>query len=493
MSLLLSRRRIAKNFACMMLLSCRTIIRSPPHHALVGAWVMLPPSRFPIPRRSVSCHAMTSSNTLILPSHSEPIQTVMAPMVAASDYAFRCLVEQHGADLTFTQMLHARNLVQDPTFRTNHVDFPFSNDGLTKSQQECVEGMPQSNIRHQRHDSTPGPLIVQLAGHDPELMVRAFDILLQQDCEFAGVDINLGCPQAIARKGLYGAFLHEQQEELVCRTLTRLRQHLPASYSVSCKIRLPRSLDDQDIKNRIQRLVETGIDFMTVHGRTLEENKTKTGSVHADKISLAVETAGNIPVIANGGIEHHVDIETMMKTTNAAAVMSSEALLETPNLFTTDSTLLSSHKLFQQQVGMARDYIQLCTLYPPLPGVLGGFGSFSIVKGHLFKMLHRYLQQHEDIRDQLTSSTKLVHALDVLDELDGRYNDVNDYETCPSSQTDASWYRRHWAANNRVHQRRKTLESREPKSVEERKEEMKQRIAKLRQERLAKNDDRVAV
>jgi tRNA-dihydrouridine synthase len=30
------------------------------------------------------------------------IQNVMAPMVAASDYAFPFLVEQYGADLTFT-------------------------------------------------------------------------------------------------------------------------------------------------------------------------------------------------------------------------------------------------------------------------------------------------------------------------------------------------------------------------------------------------------
>jgi len=300
----------------------------------------------------------------------------------------------------------------------------------------------------------------------------------------------------IARKGNYGAFLHEYNEDLVCDILTRLRQHVPPEYSVSCKIRLPRSLKEEHVQNRISRIVETGVNFVTVHGRTLEENKTKTGAVHTDMMRLAVETAGSVPVIANGGVENHADADELLETTNAAAAMSSEALLETPNLFSTDSSLLSPQELFQQQVNLSREYIDLCSLYPPLPGVLGGFGSYSIVKGHLFKMLHRYLHQHTDLRDQLTCSSRLTDAVSVLEELENRYRDAGVCKECPSSQVDASWYRRHWAANGRVHQRRRqTQQVVEEKSVEERKEEMKLRIAKLRQERLAKTneEERLAV
>lgn len=116
----------------------------------------------------------------------------MAPMVAASDHAFRCLVERHGVQLAFTQMLHARNLVNDPVFRLHHLDFPFSSD-LTASQESCIEGMPPSIRNSEQH--VAGPLIVQLAGHDPDLIVRAFDVLVEEECEFAGIDVNLGCPQ----------------------------------------------------------------------------------------------------------------------------------------------------------------------------------------------------------------------------------------------------------------------------------------------------------
>lgn len=276
----------------------------------------------------------------------------------------------------------------------------------------------------------------------------------------------------------------------MCDILTKLRQHVPSHLTVSAKIRLPRSLNKQDVKNRITRLTQTGINFLTVHGRTLEENKTKTGAVHVDMLKLAVETAGTVPVVVNGGIESHADVQTMLETTNAAAVMSSEALLETPNLFSIDSSLLSPQELFQQQVGMARDYIHLCAATPPLPGVLGQYGSFAIVKGHLFKILHRYLHKHTDLRDQLTKCTRLTHAVEVLEHLETRYPSEEACTSCPSSAVDASWYRRHWSANCRVHQRnrRQSKQEENVQSIDEKKEAIKLRIEKLRNERLVKKE-----
>lgn len=269
--------------------------------------------------------------------------------------------------------------------------------------------------------------------------------------------------------------------------LRKLRNHVPPDYSVSCKIRLPRSLNKEHVQNRILRLVDTGVNFITLHGRTLEENKTKTGPAHTELIRLAVEKAGDVPVIANGGVERHSHVQSVLDTTNAAAIMSSEALLETPNLFSMDSSVLSPHELFQQQIRLAREYVSLCAVYPPLPGVLGGYGSFSIVKGHLFKILHRYLHQNTDIRDQLTSSSRLTDALRVFEALESRYQNALECEQCPSSRVDASWYRRHWAANKRAHQRKRQSQNHvSTKTVDERKEEMKLRISKLREQRLAK-------
>ena len=60
------------------------------------------------------------------------------------------------------------------------------------------------------------PLVVQFCGHDPNVLLVAAKAV-QHKCD--AVDLNLGCPQGIARKGRYGAYLLEEQE--ICINIIR--------------------------------------------------------------------------------------------------------------------------------------------------------------------------------------------------------------------------------------------------------------------------------
>ncbi len=438
----------------------------------------------------------TSLHSLII--NDREIRYAMAPMVASSDYAFRRLVRSYSPDddrdqlLGYTQMLHAKKLVHDKTFRRNHLDFCDWNGELLPSQWTCIEGNEEAYRGGGSHQEG-GPLIVQLAGHCPSTVVDAAQLLIERapTC-ISGIDLNLGCPQGIARKGRYGAFFMEQDEDLVCQILTQLRISLPSHIKVSAKIRLP--LDgDAVLKRRITKLVDTGMDFLTIHGRTLKENKVTVGACHFDKIRLAVDFARAIrpdfPIIANGGIENHESIASVLDETGACAAMSSEALLETPNLFSVP-TPKDPRGLLNQQLKFARDYIEICSQHPPLPGSFSpDGGSFNAARGHLFKFVHRYVQAHEDLRSKMTDTMpwNLKSASLLIDELESRYQSDADLER----YCGPSWYLRHRAGRDLIHHRG-PKDGRPDLTVVERKRQMQERIQRLREQNDGKGQQVIA-
>merc|ERR1719162_1645817 len=97
----------------------------------------------------------------------------------------------------------------------------------------------------------------------------------------------------------------------------------------------------------------------------------------------------NIPVFLNGGIETFEDVERCMAETGVDGVMSSEALLETPSLF-------SGRRVSQDQ--LTSEYLELAKIYD---------APKSAVKAHLFRFLYAGMQYNVDIRAQLGSARTL--------------------------------------------------------------------------------------
>jgi len=227
--------------------------------------------------------------------------------------------------------------------------------------------------------------------------------------------VNLGCPQAIARKGNYGAFLGRQADKTVS-ILSALTATI--STPITAKVRIQPSL--QTTLDICRRIEDTGVSMLAVHGRTLEENKTATNVANWDAIR-EINKALIIPVIGNGGIEYHTDIARMVTSTNVAGVMSSEGLLENPSIFTPqpDDGELSPRAVLDRQVALAKEYVDLATIHYPVS--CGGSGGHSSVKAHVFKMLYRVLdnEKFHDLRNRLGDSKlyKLEQTKAVLVEV----------------------------------------------------------------------------
>lgn len=297
---------------------------------------------------------------------------VAAPMVDQSELAFRTLCRELGVGLCYTPMLHARLMTEVRTYQDLHFDAGRS--------------------------AADRPLFGQLAGHDPRVVLAAAR-LIEQDVD--AVDLNFGCPQAIARKGRYGAFLLEEPGVPVSLVETLARE---LSVPVTAKLRiLP---DDAGLGQTIelcQQMQEAGAALLCLHGRTRMQNKQLSGVSNWDAIKQLVE-AVDIPVIANGGIGSYEDAEACLAHTGAAAVMSSEALLENPALFCRNRDAHTG--AYIDQDALAQRYLKICEEQPPSKGL-------SMSRGHVFKLVHGGLRQQPHLRDEilLTQSTAELHTV----------------------------------------------------------------------------------
>lgn len=185
---------------------------------------------------------------------------------------------------------------------------------------------------------------------------------------------------------------------------------------VFCKIRV---LPDREKTLALVRGIEdAGCSLLTVHGRTKEQNKHTVGAADWDIIKTVKQTV-RIPVYSNGGIHKWEDVVRCLEHTGCDGVMSAESLLENPALFSGEV-----HDLDQ----LAQEYFDLWKKYDN--------GNLKYLKPHLFKILHKGLGEHVDLRDKLAKIQGADEIEKVIKELAERRKDVR-------KEDKFGWYERY--------------------------------------------------
>ena len=338
---------------------------------------------------------------------------IVAPMVDHSDLPFRMQTRKHGAQLVFTQMMNANVLIQCREYR----------DELLQS----CEG--------------DRPLIVQLCGDNPTTLLQAAR-MVQDTCD--AIDLNLGCPQGIAKRGHYGAFLMEELPLLSSIVSTLVKN---CSVPITCKTRIYKN-DFQRSIRLCETLVAAGASMLTIHGRSREEKGHAIQAADWDMIARIkahfMSRGIRIPIVANGSIARLEDVVRCVEITAVDGVMTSEAVLENPALFEDSSTINScvyestntgrsnssdGSSSSMRQLDLAQEYLDLCRVYHP-PG-----NSMRIIRSHMMKFMHRYFVCHDDLRNRAAMARSMDDFQCMLDEARRMVGPEEGYSQ--------SWYGRH--------------------------------------------------
>jgi tRNA-dihydrouridine synthase 1 len=225
--------------------------------------------------------------------------------------------------LAYTPMLHARMVTETQQFRDKM--FQPLRQGLRSAPDPSIT-YPPDKIYLDGNPAIDRPLFVQFCANEPDELFKAAEYV-QPFCD--AVDLNLGCPQGIARKGHYGAFLQEDQD-LIYNLINKL--HINLSVPVTAKIRILES--KEKTLEYAKRVLDAGASIITVHGRQRDQKGHKTGL--ADWTVLRY-LRDNLPpdtvMFANGNILRREDIDRCLEVTGADAVMSAEGNLHDPAIF----------------------------------------------------------------------------------------------------------------------------------------------------------------
>ncbi|EPE10269.1 dihydrouridine synthase family [Ophiostoma piceae UAMH 11346] len=259
---------------------------------------------------------------------------VVAPMVDQSEFAWRLLTrsflapEQRKSVLAYSPMLHARLFVDSPRYRASHF--------------EAIKGVDIGEVPKDATgddikpflDGNPAidrPLFVQFCANDPDALLGAAKRVAPY-CD--AVDLNLGCPQGIARKGHYGAFLQEEPE-LIVKLIRTLHENLDVP--VTAKIRI---LDTPEASLMYaKKVLAAGASILTIHGRRRDQKGHMTGIANWKMLKYLRD---NLPpetvLFANGNILQQKDVDRCLEATGFDGVMSAEGLLSDPALFVAPPT-----------------------------------------------------------------------------------------------------------------------------------------------------------
>ncbi|MGH7241358.1 MAG: tRNA dihydrouridine synthase [Candidatus Saccharimonadales bacterium] len=268
---------------------------------------------------------------------------VLAPMDDVTDTVFRQIVNScHAPDLAFTEFVNV--------------------DGLMSP------GRPKL-LKKLKFDASEQNLVAQLWGLKPENFravaeqiadgSMARELGLPDDCNFVGVDLNMGCPaKSEVQNGACSALIRLENRELAEQIIEATREGLAGRLPLSVKTRIGFSEVDM---TWFEFLLGKDLDMLTVHGRTRKEMSKVPAhwdviqQVHELRDKLALETL----IVGNGDAVDHAHGVELAEQWGLDGIMIGRGIFQNPFAFSEDGPLSWENMNKQGRIALYTKHVKL--------------------------------------------------------------------------------------------------------------------------------------
>ena len=318
---------------------------------------------------------------------------LLAPMEDVTDASFRVLCREQGADMVYTEFVNSDGLVRD---------------------------VPKT-IAKMRTSDEEAPIGVQIYGQHPDAMVEAAR-MAERAAELAGghgadlIDINFGCPVSkIAGRGA-GSGMMREPDKMVAITKAVVEA---VDKPVTVKTRLGWDDGSKIIVELAERLQDTGIQALTIHGRT--RCQLYRGSADWTLIgAVKANPRMHIPIIGNGDITDGPSAREAFERYGVDGIMIGRATFGHPWIFREIKYFLEHGEPMPplsvpEKVALARRHLALSLALKGEPR-----GIYEM-RRHL-SCYFKGLPDFKETRMRMVTTLDVAELHEILDSIEKRYD-----------------------------------------------------------------------